>query len=266
MTVVGQVASAQHDAERAVGLVDRPVRLDAQMFLRYARAIAEAGRAVVAGARVDLRQSIAHRLVPRRYSAAVEYAPCVASLSRCSTSGCGAQALRRIAHAHKDTEAGGVVTVGQLVVLVEQVLDPAAQRPRVGHAPAGGQVHEHVRSSVTGSGKPKSLRSPAASMSAPSSKRPNSPERRQRVVLLGAPQQLVAGLPVLGILPCRFGVHAPALARIVVARLDAARACFIDVAVLAEERIERDRRRTRSGRRRRSGMRRPQRVHDRPAR
>src|SRR5204862_4790816 len=45
---------------RGVGLVDGADRVDARGVLRDARAVAEAGRAGVAGARDDLAQSVAH--------------------------------------------------------------------------------------------------------------------------------------------------------------------------------------------------------------
>src|SRR5262249_40238443 len=59
----------EHDADRTVQLVDGAVGLYAQAVLRHARAVAEAGRAVVAGACVDLAESMAHRC--SAYSAAV---------------------------------------------------------------------------------------------------------------------------------------------------------------------------------------------------
>ena len=56
---VGDIAG-QHDADRAVELVDGAVRGDARRILGHARAVAEAGRAVVAGLRIDLGKTITH--------------------------------------------------------------------------------------------------------------------------------------------------------------------------------------------------------------
>ncbi len=56
----GQTGHAEDDADRAVGLVDGAIGRDARVILAYPAAIAEAGGAVVAGARVDPAQSIAH--------------------------------------------------------------------------------------------------------------------------------------------------------------------------------------------------------------
>ena len=55
--VVGQRLGQQH-AELRVQLVDIAHRLHAQMVFGHARAVAQAGGAVVAGARGDLRQSL----------------------------------------------------------------------------------------------------------------------------------------------------------------------------------------------------------------
>jgi hypothetical protein len=57
--VVGQGLGEEH-AERRVELVDIAERGDAQMALGDAAAVAEAGRAVVAGPRRDLGQAIRH--------------------------------------------------------------------------------------------------------------------------------------------------------------------------------------------------------------
>ena len=55
----GQRFGGQH-AERGVEFVHRADRLDARRVLRDARAVAQAGRAGVAGARDDLREAMAH--------------------------------------------------------------------------------------------------------------------------------------------------------------------------------------------------------------
>src|SRR5262249_13836336 len=54
----------QHDPERAVELIYGSIRRDARRILDGARAVAEAGRAVVPGARIDLAESMAHA-IPR---------------------------------------------------------------------------------------------------------------------------------------------------------------------------------------------------------
>ena len=56
----GQTGHAEDHADRAVGLVDGAIGLDARVILAYPAAVAEAGGAVVAGARVDPAQAIAH--------------------------------------------------------------------------------------------------------------------------------------------------------------------------------------------------------------
>ena len=50
----------EHHADRAVGLIDAAVSLDAQTLLGDARAVAQAGAAVVAGPGIDLAQAVAH--------------------------------------------------------------------------------------------------------------------------------------------------------------------------------------------------------------
>ena len=47
-------------ADCAVRLVDATIGLDARIVLRYAAAVAEAGRAVIARARIDLREPVSH--------------------------------------------------------------------------------------------------------------------------------------------------------------------------------------------------------------
>ena len=56
---VGQRFGEQH-AQRRIELVDVADRVDARRVLGHARAVAEAGRAGVAGARDDLREAMAH--------------------------------------------------------------------------------------------------------------------------------------------------------------------------------------------------------------
>src|SRR4030095_16731164 len=56
-----QLLRKQH-AERRVQLVDVAQRGDARVVLRHARAVAEAGLALVAGARGDLGEAMTHQL------------------------------------------------------------------------------------------------------------------------------------------------------------------------------------------------------------
>ena len=56
----GSVGDAKHHADGAVRLIDRAVGLDAQALLGDARAVAETGAAVIAGAGINLAQAIAH--------------------------------------------------------------------------------------------------------------------------------------------------------------------------------------------------------------
>jgi hypothetical protein len=67
---LGQARDAQHHADCAVRLVDRAIGFDPQVLLRYARTVAKAGAAVIAGAGVDLAEAVAHAFLlvrMRRY-------------------------------------------------------------------------------------------------------------------------------------------------------------------------------------------------------
>src|SRR6185437_4436104 len=55
-----EIGRSEHQAQRTVELIDRAVGLDAGVIFRHAAAVAEAGRAVVAGARVDLAEAVSH--------------------------------------------------------------------------------------------------------------------------------------------------------------------------------------------------------------
>ena len=57
--IVGQRLGQQH-AQRGIELVHLAQRMDAQVVLGHARAVAQAGGAVIAGAGGDLRKSIGH--------------------------------------------------------------------------------------------------------------------------------------------------------------------------------------------------------------
>ena len=57
--LAGSVFGEQHADDR-IEFVDAADRLDARRILRYARAVAQAGRAGIAGARHDLRQAMPH--------------------------------------------------------------------------------------------------------------------------------------------------------------------------------------------------------------
>ena len=50
----------ERETDKTVGFVDGPIGFDAQCVLRYAAAIAETRSAIVAGARINLAESIAH--------------------------------------------------------------------------------------------------------------------------------------------------------------------------------------------------------------
>jgi hypothetical protein len=50
----------QHHADAAVGFIDAAVGLDPQAVLGHARAVAQAGAAVIARARIDLAEPVAH--------------------------------------------------------------------------------------------------------------------------------------------------------------------------------------------------------------
>src|SRR5688572_23755940 len=92
--VVPEGAGREHQADRAVGLIDGAVRLDAHVLFRHTCAVSEASAAVVTGTRVDLGQPIAHDHVAQSLDA--EYAPRGVSLSRSWTTGCArAGAYRR---------------------------------------------------------------------------------------------------------------------------------------------------------------------------
>src|SRR5688572_14623821 len=57
---LGQFRCRQQHADRAVELIDSPVRFDPRRVLRDALSIAEAGGTVIAGARIDLAEAITH--------------------------------------------------------------------------------------------------------------------------------------------------------------------------------------------------------------
>ena len=65
--VRGDAGHGEDHADRAVAFVHAAVGLDARVVLGDAAAVAESGRAVVAGARVDLGQAVAH-VLPQRNS------------------------------------------------------------------------------------------------------------------------------------------------------------------------------------------------------
>jgi len=69
-----QAGHGEHDAHRAVRFVHGSVGLDAQVFLRHPHAVAQPRAAVVAGARVDPAQSVAHVCSWRGWRTPAEYA------------------------------------------------------------------------------------------------------------------------------------------------------------------------------------------------
>ena len=84
-----QAADREHDADCAVRFVHGPVGLDAQVLLRDPHAVAEPRAAVVARARVDPAQSVAHVCSWRGWRMPAEYAP--------RDAGASARALRAAA-------------------------------------------------------------------------------------------------------------------------------------------------------------------------
>jgi hypothetical protein len=60
--VRGNAGHGEDQADGAVALVHAAIGLDARIVLPHAAAVAEPGRAVVAGARVDLREAVSHGL------------------------------------------------------------------------------------------------------------------------------------------------------------------------------------------------------------
>ena len=61
---VGNGRAGQDESDGAVGFVDGAIGVDTQAVFRHALAVAESGRPVVAGTRIDLAESFSHRSVP----------------------------------------------------------------------------------------------------------------------------------------------------------------------------------------------------------
>src|ERR1019366_1863372 len=113
------------DAERAIELIDAAHCLDAQRVLGYAAAVSQPGGAVIAGARDDPGEAMAHggyfttaRLLQRAAAVAAVTGPAR-----------GARSMKAVAGRNRSRPSGGVVAVGELIVPVECIVEPGTHRP-----------------------------------------------------------------------------------------------------------------------------------------